>query len=265
MVVLFSAIILGSLGFVFGIILVCASKKFSVKSNPKIEEISTMLPDVNCGACGYTGCMGYAESIVNNKAKLDKCTLAEESVINKIAEITNNKAVEVIKKVALVKCQGNNINCKNQNHYVGVIDCKAAYFSLGSFKYKACVHACFGFGTCVDVCPVTAISIKKELAVIDYGLCTGCGLCVKTCPKNLIDLVPKDQTPHVRCSSNDKGKDTKKACETGCIGCGLCAKFCSVGAIEIKDNLASINYDLCTKCGLCNQKCPTNAISNIKN
>ena len=46
-----------------------------------------------------------------------------------------------------------------------------------------------------------------------------------------------------------------------CKGCGLCARNCPEGAIEVKDNVAHINYDACTNCGTCKEKCPVKIIS----
>jgi len=46
---------------------------------------------------------------------------------------------------------------------------------------------CTACGTCVDTCPVEAISIKEK-AVIDQENCIDCGTCVDGCPENAISL-----------------------------------------------------------------------------
>ena len=46
---------------------------------------------------------------------------------------------------------------------------------------------CNGCGTCVEICPVNAIKIKKEKAVISDE-CVECGQCVEQCPNKAISL-----------------------------------------------------------------------------
>jgi ferredoxin len=52
---------------------------------------------------------------------------------------------------------------------------------------KVDVKKCTGCGTCVDICPVQAIKIKKEKAVINDD-CVECGACVNECPQGAISL-----------------------------------------------------------------------------
>ena len=66
--VLWAVLILGGLGLVLGIGLAIASKVFYVKVDTKIEDIQKILPNANCGACGFPGCAGFAEAIVNGEA-----------------------------------------------------------------------------------------------------------------------------------------------------------------------------------------------------
>jgi ferredoxin len=48
---------------------------------------------------------------------------------------------------------------------------------------------CVGCGTCVDECPVEAISMDDDnIAVVDANECTECGSCVDVCPTNAIIL-----------------------------------------------------------------------------
>ncbi|HIH69244.1 4Fe-4S binding protein [Methermicoccus shengliensis] len=49
-------------------------------------------------------------------------------------------------------------------------------------------ETCTGCETCVDECPVEAISMDGEVAKVDPELCTECGLCVDACPAGAISL-----------------------------------------------------------------------------
>lgn len=45
---------------------------------------------------------------------------------------------------------------------------------------------CTGCEVCIDLCPVEAISMTGENAVIDEGTCTECGSCVEECVSEAI-------------------------------------------------------------------------------
>ena len=45
---------------------------------------------------------------------------------------------------------------------------------------------CIGCRTCVDCCPVGAISIENGKAKINPQLCIKCGTCMAVCPENAI-------------------------------------------------------------------------------
>lgn len=46
---------------------------------------------------------------------------------------------------------------------------------------------CISCGTCVDSCPVEAISEGEDIYVIDADLCIDCGSCADTCPTGAIE------------------------------------------------------------------------------
>lgn len=72
--ILWAVFILAGLGLVLGLGLAIASKIFHVEVDTKVEDITGILPNVNCGACGYPGCRGFAEAIVNGTAEsLSQC------------------------------------------------------------------------------------------------------------------------------------------------------------------------------------------------
>jgi len=56
---------IGLIGGVLGAVLAYASKVFYVAVDPKVEKIAEVLPQANCGACGYPGCSGYSDAIVS--------------------------------------------------------------------------------------------------------------------------------------------------------------------------------------------------------
>lgn len=72
-----AAILVAVLGGVFGLVLATASKKFAVEEDPRIGEITNLLPGANCGGCGYAGCGAMADAIVSGKEKdATKCVVA---------------------------------------------------------------------------------------------------------------------------------------------------------------------------------------------
>lgn len=74
MTVLYAVLILAGLGLILGMILAIASIALKVKEDNRIEEVEHMLPNYNCGACGYPGCHGMAEALVSGKEKkISKC------------------------------------------------------------------------------------------------------------------------------------------------------------------------------------------------
>lgn len=62
-------------------------------------------------------------------------------------------------------------------------------------NYYATVNSdlCTSIGTCIERCPMDAVSLNNGFASVDLGRCIGCGLCVPTCPENAIYLVKKEK------------------------------------------------------------------------
>ncbi|MDR2654339.1 MAG: 4Fe-4S binding protein [Mycoplasmataceae bacterium] len=50
---------------------------------------------------------------------------------------------------------------------------------------------CIGCGSCTNVCPKDAISLKSGKSVIDMKKCIGCGSCTNVCPTEAIELEDK--------------------------------------------------------------------------
>ena len=60
-------------GAVIGIVLGISAKVFYVKPDTRVEDITKMLPGYNCGGCGYPGCAGMAEALVNKESEVTSC------------------------------------------------------------------------------------------------------------------------------------------------------------------------------------------------
>ena len=67
---------------------------------------------------------------------------------------------------------------------------------------RECTAGCLGCGKCVRNCPEQAITLRDNVARVDYDKCTGCHKCVDNCPVNGI-LIPTRHDPLV--SLNPKG------------------------------------------------------------
>ena len=65
--------LMAGLGLFFGVILAVLAKVFYVKEDTRVETLTSMLPGYNCGACGFPGCNGLANAIVDEKATVDSC------------------------------------------------------------------------------------------------------------------------------------------------------------------------------------------------
>lgn len=65
-------IAIGLLALIFGLVLGYASIKFHVEGDPLVDQIDEVLPQTQCGQCGYPGCRPYAEAIANGD-EINKC------------------------------------------------------------------------------------------------------------------------------------------------------------------------------------------------
>ena len=257
--IVIAAAVVGAVGLVIGVLLGVASEKFKVEVDEKEILVRNELPGNNCGGCGYPGCDGLAKAIAAGEAAVDACPVGGAPVGAKIAAIMGVEAGGAEKQVAFVKCKGTCDKTNMQYRYYRIDDCRKVSVVPGAGE-KACAYGCMGYGTCVKACQFDAIHIVDGVAVVDKEKCVACGKCVAACPNHLIELVPYKAEHLVQCSSHDKGKDVKAKCENGCIGCTLCTKQCEVGAIHMENNLAVIDYSLCTNCGKCAAKCPAKVI-----
>lgn len=252
MEILLPVIIVAVIGFIAAIGLALASKFMEVPVDEKQQKLCDALPGANCGACGYSGCEGYAAALATGEAEPDKCAPGGEKAAATISEILG---VEVVTQnnVAHVGCSLGCVTTKEKYNYIGIESCSAA--SLLHSGPMECSFACIGLGDCVKACSFDAIKMINGKPNVCEDICVGCGLCAGVCPKSIISITPKERKVSVQCSNKDKGPAVVKACTVSCIGCRMCEKQCETGAIKVIDNLAVVDYSLCNGCGKCKEVC----------
>jgi electron transport complex protein RnfB len=161
-----SALAIMALGaIVLGAALGFASIKFKVHGNPLVEKIEGLLPQTQCGQCGYPGCKPYAEAIAKGEADINLCPPGGEEGVRKLADLLGRE----------VKA----LNAEEKPKQVAIID----------------ENICIGCTLCIQACPVDAIvGAAKQMHTIVGQQCTGCELCLAPCPVECISMVAIPET-----------------------------------------------------------------------
>ena len=154
-----------SLGLVFGALLGFASVKFKTEGDPIADQIESLLPQTQCGQCGYPGCRPYAEAIANGD-EINKCPPGGEATIAALADLLGVEAKPL----------------------------DAAQESVPSVAFIR-EEECIGCTKCIQACPVHAIlGSAKHMHTVIASECTGCDLCVEPCPVDCIEMRPIETT-----------------------------------------------------------------------
>ncbi|TNF08605.1 MAG: electron transport complex subunit RsxB [Gammaproteobacteria bacterium] len=155
------------LAVVFGGVLGFAAIKFRVEGDPIVEQIDKLLPQTQCGQCGYPGCRPYAQAIADGDA-INKCPPGGQTTINALATLLDVEAPTLDAE------HGQESDVK-----------KVAYIREPE---------CIGCTKCIQACPVDAIlGAAKQMHTVIASECTGCDLCVEPCPVDCIDMIPVAQ------------------------------------------------------------------------
>ncbi len=266
--IVLAIVILGAIGLISAAVLFVASKKFAVQEDERIGKVAAVLPQANCGGCGFPGCSAFAEACVKASAggSLEgrQCPVGGQAVMEQVAGILGLQAEASAPKVAVVRCNG---TCEARPRLVefdGLQSCRVQ--QMTGQGETGCMYGCLGCGDCAAACQFGGIKMNPTtgLPEVDEDVCTACGACAKACPRGIIEIRlkgPKSRRVVVLCNSKDKGAVAKKACQNACIGCGKCVKTCDkFEAITLENNLAYIDAEKCKMCRKCEEACPTGAI-----
>ncbi len=259
--ILIALAILVGLGLLFATILALAYKKMRVYEDPRIDQVEDLLPSANCGACGVPGCRAFAEKVVANELNVSKCTVSSPEGIESIANYLGVEASNEEKVVARLLCAGGTNEAHNLAKYKGGMrTCRGETVVTGGSK--DCSWGCLGLADCEVSCDFDAIHMSEnDLPVVDPALCTACNDCVEACPKGLFVLMPVSQKLIVQCKSLLEGDLAESKCSVACTACARCVADSQEGVIEIKNNLAVINYNFNELTSpIATKRCPTDAI-----
>ena len=157
-------LVMSGLAILLGAALGFGAVRFKVQEDPMVEKIDAILPQTQCGQCGFPGCKPYAEAIAGGNADINQCPPGGEEGIRKLA--------------ALLGVEFKPLNAEHgepKPKSVAVID----------------ETTCIGCTLCIQACPVDAIlGAAKQMHTIIGSECTGCELCIAPCPVDCISMIP---------------------------------------------------------------------------
>ena len=161
-------LVMAGLAIVIGAALGFAAVKFRVEGDPLVDKIDAILPQTQCGQCGFPGCKPYATAIAGGEADINQCPPGGEEGIRKLADLLGREFKPL-----------NAENGVEKPKSVAVID----------------ENTCIGCTLCIQACPVDAIAgAAKQMHTVIDPLCTGCELCLAPCPVDCITMEPVGET-----------------------------------------------------------------------
>lgn len=168
--IVIAIIALSLLALLFGALLGYAARRFAVEEDPIVEQIDALLPQSQCGQCGYPGCKPYADAVGNQGEAINKCAPGGEQTMLRLAELLNVDPQPIDGDVSVLQPVR-----------------KVAWIDESN---------CIGCTKCIQACPVDAIvGATRSMHTVLVDACTGCDLCVAPCPTDCIEMRPIQETP----------------------------------------------------------------------
>ncbi len=93
-VVLSAVIVVGVIGIIIGLVLGISSILLEVKVDERVQEVYEALPHFNCGACGFPGCQGMAQGLINSEVPISNCKPSKPDRREKIKKILDSHGIE---------------------------------------------------------------------------------------------------------------------------------------------------------------------------
>ena len=157
-------LVLAGLAIGFGLLLGYGAIRFKIEGDPVVDKIDAILPQTQCGQCGYPGCRPYAEAIARGEAEINQCAPGGEAGIKALADLLDRPVKPLSAEHGKVKAVRTVVEIDEQ--------------------------VCIGCTLCIQACPVDAIlGAAKHMHTVIQDECTGCDLCVPVCPVDCIHSI----------------------------------------------------------------------------
>jgi len=156
-----AVLIITGIALVAGLLLSLASRRLPGDSDQIVEQINNLLPQMQCGQCGFPGCRPYAQAISSGEATVNLCLPGGEETVQRLADMLGMDE-QPLAEAAAVSC----VALINESQCIGCTHCRTA-------------------------CPVDAITGAHQfMHTVIESECTGCELCVPPCPVDCISMAP---------------------------------------------------------------------------
>jgi electron transport complex protein RnfB len=136
------------------------------------ERIDALLPQTQCGRCGYAGCLPYATALARDEVAINRCPPGGAPLIGALARLLGRTELPL-------------------DPTCGLSPTGAPYAPPDTVA-RIDPAACIGCARCLPVCPVDAIlGAARFLHTVITAECTGCALCLPVCPVDCIVMGPR--------------------------------------------------------------------------
>lgn len=136
-----------------------------------VKTIDALLPQTQCGECGFAGCQPYAEALAQGHSTIDRCPPGGINTVKALANLLNVDPTPYLENV--------------------LANTRAP--AVAFIREKECI----GCTKCIQACPVDAIiGSAKLMHTVLASECTGCGLCVEPCPVDCIEMHEQEQVSY---------------------------------------------------------------------
>ena len=128
-----------------------------------VERLDRLLPQTQCGQCGYSGCRPYAHAMARGEADSDHCPPGGDACARALAHLLGRTAK------GYDRARGRH----NAPPLLAFIE----------------EDMCIGCTKCIQACPVDAIvGGAQAMHTVIAAHCTGCARCLPVCPMDCITL-----------------------------------------------------------------------------
>jgi len=159
-----AVVLIGFLVAAIAAALILAAGRLQSNQTDAIEQINDLLPQTQCGQCGFAGCRPYAEAIAAGTADINRCPPGGETTILALGQLLDRSPLPP----------------------------DPAYGRAKPAQVATVAEdICIGCGHCLQACPVDAIlGAPHYMHTVIATECTGCELCVASCPVDCIAMEP---------------------------------------------------------------------------